>query len=195
MQLQEFRKAHRCLSRSLECVTPPYDSEASELADHMTDARAYSLMAQVELKCQNWEQAIERYRQAIATREGYPLDAVDACDNIRDRSFLGLVTVRAGRVAEGIEQVRDITADSPGAALIKAKAMMDVADVLESNPSLAKIAKSSPDDLRREVVRYVREAWQAGHQEARDWALGEPAAALRDLPEYQGLLVQMGDSH
>lgn len=191
VQLKEYGKARQFLLRSLDCVTAPYDSESSAAADHVTDAWTYSLLAQVESLCENWEAAVQQYLKAIETREGFVNDVTTSRDDVRDRVLLGFTTFMAGHVAEGIRLVRQSPADDSFGQLHVAKALLEIANRLDTNPSLTRDAADTPDVLRREAVKHLGNAWQAGNLEARNLALAQRDSPLREIPEFQEMMTRL----
>jgi RNase adaptor protein for sRNA GlmZ degradation len=72
-----------------DCIQAPYRSEADELADHSSDARACTLRAQIEMRCEDWRDAIKWYCRAIEKRDVGDRTIVSPADHRGIMSFWG----------------------------------------------------------------------------------------------------------
>jgi tetratricopeptide (TPR) repeat protein len=194
-QLLEYDKARQCLLRSLDCIVPPYPSMEVEIDDLATDAWACSLKGHLEMKCQDWDAARRGFQQAIDTRKKCPQDNVDALDNLRDHASLGLATMHAGRIWEGLQMVQQLDANSGGSEdteMILAEALLKAVQILDNDASAW---SSSPpiarETLVRQIVSHLKSAWQAGKIEAKDLMLNEFQPVLQDSEEYHALVALM----
>jgi tetratricopeptide (TPR) repeat protein len=194
---RQYTEARHCLRRAVECGPGANASAAVQGYDRENDTAACSLLGRLEMKCQNWGQAVVWFGQAISLRDAGGSRFQDTDDYVRDQAAYGKALVRADRRDEGIRHLRALpasTPDRPTRDLIVARALLDVAELVADATAERVADKSLARELRTDAIARLHSAWQHGDDHVQDFALSPEAEVLGAIPQFQELLAEMRSS-
>ena len=83
------------------------------------------------------------------------------------------------------------TPERPASDFVAALALLEIAEILQSQAAHEDNAREPVRELRIEAIARLRAAWQHGHEDARSFVFSQQAEVLRQIPQYEQLIAEM----